>query len=192
MDIYANGFEIIKNVVVFVSCMLKVKIQTKIPKGCIARRYDESVLKVKCVCIGKKGIKALVDVKRRIGKGYIVVDEHPCALAKKILKCGVIVLSAEIDDKIIWNIACSDEAFKRLMEDVECELISKERFSEEDVLTFREYTMLKFAFERGFFDSPKGVSLDEIAKAFQCSKSTASETLRRAIRKVIRSYFEMG
>ena len=173
--------------------MLRVRIKTQIPKYGLAREYPNAILRLKCVCRGEKGIKALIDLKKPDEKTFLVIDEYECPLAQRILNAGAIVTSAEVsNNEALWNIVCSDDAFKRLMEEVECELISKERFSEEDVLTFREYTMLKFAFERGYFDSPKGVSLDEIAKAFQCSKSTASETLRRAIRKVIRSYFEMG
>ncbi len=169
--------------------MLKVRIRTKKPKYCIAK--SDGVFRIRCVCRGKRGIKAFVDIKKKNSSSSIVIDEHGCPLAMKILETGAIVLSAEIEEEIVWNLACSDEAFRKLMEEVECELISKENFSEKDILTFREYTMLKFAFERGYFDSPKGVSLEDIAKAFQCSKSTTSETLRRALKKVLKSYFNV-
>ncbi len=173
--------------------MLRVRIKTQIPKYGIARRYPNAILRLRCVCRGEKGIKALIDLKKPDGKTFLVIDEYECPLAQKILSTGVIVTSAEVsNNEAVWNIICSEKAFRKLMNEVECELISKERFSEEDVVTFKEYELLKFAFERGFFDSPKGITLDEIAKAFGCSKSTASETLRRGLKKVLRNYFELG
>ena len=51
--------------------------------------------------------------------------------------------------------------------------------------------MLKLAFEKGFFESPKKIKLDDLAKILGVSKSTASETLRRAIKKVVMRYFEL-
>jgi len=173
--------------------VLRVRIRTKVPREGIAKMYPDAILRLRCVCRGEKGIKALIDLKRPDGKTFLVIDEYECPLARKILDSGAMVTSAEVrGDEVVWNIVCSERAFKRLMESVECELISKEVFSEEDVLTFREYEMLKFAFERGYFDSPKRIGLEDLARFFDCSKSTASETLRRALTKVLRSYFEVG
>jgi len=176
--------------------MLRVKIRTSIPKYCIARRYPNAVLKLRCVCRGEKGIKAFVNLKTPDGKTVLVIDEHRCPLAQKILSSGAMVPSAEIHEDIVWNVVCNDEAFKNLMNALErskidYELVSKETFSEDDEITYREYTILRLAFERGFFDSPKKIKLEEIAKALDISKSTASETLRRGLKKVLKMFFEL-
>ncbi|WP_457548907.1 helix-turn-helix domain-containing protein [Archaeoglobus sp.] len=171
--------------------MLRVRIKTPVPEYCIAKNYPNSVLRLRCVCNGKRGIKALVDLKKRDGKTILVIDEHKCPLAQKILDTGAIVTSADVSNRdVIWNIVCSEKSFQKLMDYVECELISKERFSDVDAVTQREYEMLRFAFERGFFESPKGIRLDEIADTFGFSKSTVSETLRRGLKKVLKMYFE--
>jgi len=98
------------------------------------------------------------------------------------------VPSAEIHEDIVWNVVCNDETFKNLMNALErskidYELVSKETFSENDEITYREYTIFRLAFERGFFDRPKKIKLEEIAKALDISKSTASETLGRGLKK---------
>lgn len=172
--------------------MLRVRIKTQIPEYGLARKYPNAILRLRCVCRGEKGIKALIDLKKPDGKTFLVIDEYECPIAQKILSTGVIVTSADVsNNEAVWSIVCSEEAFRKLMNEIECELISKERFSEEDLVTFREYELLKFAFERGFFDSPKKIKLEEIAKAFDISMSTASETLRRGLKKVLKMFFEL-
>ncbi len=171
--------------------MLRVRIKTNIPNYCIAKKFPGAVLRIRNLCKGEKGIKALASVKTPNGRTTIAIDEHRCPLAKRILDSGVIVSSAEISDCIVWNLVCGEDAFRRLSDTVEFELIGKEVFSEKDELTFNEHEMLKFALERGFFDSPKKIKLGYIAEEFGISKSTASETLRRAIRKVLKNYFDL-
>ncbi len=176
--------------------MLRVRIRTPIPNYCIARRYPNAVLKLRCVCRGEKGIKAFVNLKTPDGKTVMVIDEHGCPLAQKILNSGAMVPSADIHEDIIWNVVCNDETFKNLITVLErsginYELVSKEMFSEDDEITYREYMLLKLAFEGGFFDSPKKIRLEEMAKALGISKSTASETLRRGLKKVLKMFFEL-
>ncbi len=173
--------------------MLKVRIKTRVPEMGLARRFADGVLRLRCVCRGDRGVKALIDLKRPNGNTYVVVDEYECPLASRILASGVIVVSAEVSgDTAVWNVVCSEESYRKLMESVDCELISKESFSGEDVMTFREYALLKLAFENGFFDSPKGIRLEEIARILGVSKSTASETLRRGLKKALKTFFEYG
>ncbi len=176
--------------------MLRVRIRTPIPKYCIAKQYPNAVLKLRCVCRGKNGIKAFVNLKTPDGRTIMVIDEHGCPLAQKILNSGVMVPSAEIHKDIIWNIVCNDEAFKNLITVLErsginYEFVSKEEFSEDDEITYKEYMLLKLAFEGGFFDSPKRIKLEEIARSLGISKSTASETLRRGLKKVLKEFFEL-
>ncbi|RUM34931.1 MAG: hypothetical protein DSY33_00865 [Archaeoglobus sp.] len=176
--------------------MLNVKIRTSIPEYCIVKKYPNAVLKLRCVCRGEKGIKALVNLKTSDRKTVIVIDEHRCPLAQKILNSGAIVSSAEIHKDIIWNVVCNNDTLKNLMNELEkskvnYELISKEKFSGDDEITYKEYVLLKLAFESGFFDSPKKIKLEEIAETLNISKSTASETLRRGLRKVLKLFFKL-
>ena len=52
------------------------------------------------------------------------------------------------------------------------------------------YMLLRLAYDMGFFDSPKRIRLEDVARLGNVSKSTASETLRRGIKKVLARFFE--
>ncbi|WP_456328550.1 helix-turn-helix domain-containing protein [Archaeoglobus sp.] len=44
------------------------------------------------------------------------------------------------------------------------------------------------AFNHGYFENPKKIKLEEIAEIIGVSKATASDLLRRAVKKVIKKY----
>ncbi len=169
--------------------MLKVKIETKKPKYCIAK--DGEVYVIKHIAKNNGKIRAVVDVKVKSRESYIYIDEHPCPLAVKILDSGCIITSAEVyNDRVIWNLICGGESFIKLMNTVSCKIIDKRYFREKDKITHREYVVLKKALEKGFFDNPRKVNLGELAKETGLAKSTLSDCLRRGIKKVLKSYFE--
>jgi len=58
------------------------------------------------------------------------------------------------------------------------------------VLTNRQHEVLAHALDAGFFDIPREATVDDVAAAFDVSKSTASDTLRRAQRNLTEWYFE--
>ena len=172
-----------------VSVMLKLKIETEKPKYCIAK--DDRIYFVKHIVRSKRGIRALIDVKSRLEKTLIFVDEHPCPLAVKILDSGCIITSAEVSEsKVVWNLVCSEEAFLKLMSSLKCRLLDKRHLSEKENITYKEYTALKKALEMGFFDSPKRITLEKLAKESGVAKSTLSDCLRRGLKKVLKDYFE--
>jgi len=49
-----------------------------------------------------------------------------------------------------------------------------------------EYRTLKYAFYRGFFDIPRGIDLDDLARELNLSKSTVNRYLRSALKKILR------
>ncbi|MDK2876499.1 MAG: hypothetical protein PWQ22_909, partial [Archaeoglobaceae archaeon] len=57
-------------------------------------------------------------------------------------------------------------------------------------ITFREEEVLRFALEKGYFDFPKKIRLEEIAEHFGIAGSTVSEILRRAQKKILEKYFK--
>ncbi len=60
---------------------------------------------------------------------------------------------------------------------------------DEEALTRRQEEILRVAFERGYFDYPKRVSIRDLAAIFHVSISTISEILRKGQTKVFASYF---
>ena len=55
-------------------------------------------------------------------------------------------------------------------------------------LTDIERRVLQMAYHMGFFDYPRGVSLDDLAREFGVSKATINIHLRNALRKIVSSY----
>ncbi|WP_081423301.1 helix-turn-helix domain-containing protein [Archaeoglobus fulgidus] len=56
-------------------------------------------------------------------------------------------------------------------------------------MTYREEEILKIALEKGYFDFPKRVKLEQLAEFFGIAPSTLSEILRRGQKKVLEKYF---
>jgi len=177
--------------------VLRVVIKTEVPKWCIIKNINRENVCIlfKQVWPDKCGIRALVTFKTPNGNKSKILKEHRCPLAESILNSGAVILSAVVKDcEILWSIACTDDEFKRLMNsldgvNVHYELIWKSKFFDEnDDLSYRELEALMIAFNHGYFENPKKIKLEEIAEIIGVSKATASDLLRRAVKKVIKKY----
>jgi len=56
-------------------------------------------------------------------------------------------------------------------------------------LTSRQEQIIRIAFERGYYDMPKKVTIEDLARSFKVSSSTLAEILQRGERKIIDQYF---
>jgi len=125
----------------------------------------------------------------------VLVREHTCFVALSILEAGCIITDAEIDErKVIWSIVCEDEAFLNLIRgleesEIDFEIVYKGEPEKESEVTYREEEILRLALERGYFDFPKRIKLEELADYFGIASSTLSEILRRGQKKVLEKYF---
>ncbi|WP_048085544.1 helix-turn-helix domain-containing protein [Archaeoglobus veneficus] len=175
--------------------MIRAKIRTSTPECCIIRKHGGS-LRFKHIWMGNEGIKGIIDVRSPDESRTVVVENHECSLAVEILDSGVMVISAEVErDSVVWVLICSGDAFRELITkleelNVDYEIIYKIKFSEDEDVSYKEYEILKLAFEMGFFENPRRVKLEDIAKRLGISKSTASDLIRRALKKVVRMYLE--
>jgi len=66
------------------------------------------------------------------------------------------------------------------------ELKSISKYSERPILTRRQAEVLDFALEHGYYEIPRKITLDQLARKLGVSKSTLSETLRAAEKKMMR------
>jgi len=73
--------------------------------------------------------------------------------------------------------------------DYKVELISLTRVKVTYNLTPRQEDIIQFALNKGYFDCPKRTHIWEIAQYFGISISTASEILRRGVKKMVSDYF---
>ena len=58
------------------------------------------------------------------------------------------------------------------------------------MLTKRQEEIIRAAFEKGYYDHPKKVTIKELAKLFDISPSTLAEILQRGERKIIWEHFK--
>jgi hypothetical protein len=58
------------------------------------------------------------------------------------------------------------------------------------LLTDRQATLVETAVEKGYYDTPRGCTLTDLAEEVGIAKSTASETLHRAEGKIIKEFVD--
>jgi predicted DNA binding protein len=58
----------------------------------------------------------------------------------------------------------------------------------EQLLTDRQFRLVTTAVDRGYYDTPRGCTLTELADALDLAKSTCSETLHRAEGRIVKEF----
>ena len=131
------------------------------------------------------------------GKLYGAVTTARCEICRILTDADVFLISAESkgDGKVEWTLVLSEkdvlkEIFDHLKaKSVNAELVKLTKIDDKETLTDRQDKITHVAFERGYFDYPKRISLRELAKMFDVSPSTLSEILRKGQRKIVMDYF---
>lgn len=125
-----------------------------------------------------------------------IVLNNNCRLAQLIAESGVFMVRAvPYNDYVTeWHLlAPNSTMINKLVERIrhagfnvdKCQSTSVET---EGVLTPKQYEVLRFAFDSGYYDVPRRIGVDELAESFELSKSTMSVIIRSAERKVINSF----
>ncbi len=198
--------------------MLKLQIKTPLPENCalgaIRAIESEAILEIEGFAKADEKIKSLVSLKARKvediirnlpsfcdamkishAEAKILIREHTCLVAHPILESGCIITDVDFDEKsITWSIVCDDDSFVNLIRKlesygVEFEIIYKGKPESDDDVTYREEEVLRIALEKGYFDYPKKIKLEDLAAIFGVAPSTLSEILRRGQKKVLKKYF---
>ena len=99
-----------------------------------------------------------------------------------------------VDGEAVWSLTAPRERLSELCDQLEAFGIpyAVERVGGEDpeepLLTDRQEDLLRAAAERGYYDTPRGCSLTELADEQGYAKSTVSEVLHRAEGAVVGHY----
>jgi len=180
--------------------MLKVVIKTATPNWC-RKIHGNGVMILKQIWLDKEGrVKALASLKSMNGCRDVIIRDHECELAKTILGSGAMVVLAQVrKDGILWTLVCTWEEFKTLMNSLNnlnlgYELIWKSSFFEKRnelsyELSYKELEILRLALEYGYFENPKKIKLRDLAKMLGVSEATASDLIRRALKKSLKNVF---
>jgi predicted DNA binding protein len=132
------------------------------------------------------------------GKVISAVTTARCEICRILTDSGVFLISAQSKDagKVEWTLILSEkDVLKGIFDhlkskNVEAELIKLTKIDDKESLTERQDKITQVAFERGYFDYPKRISLRELARMFDVSPSTLSEILRKGQRKIVLDYFK--
>lgn len=132
------------------------------------------------------------------GKVISAVTTARCQICRILTDADVFLISAQSKDegKVEWTLILSDKKvlkniFDHLKEkSVEAELVKLTKIDDKESLTDRQDKITQVAFDRGYFDYPKRISLRELARMFEVSPSTLSEILRKGQRKIVLDYFK--
>ncbi|HJX05019.1 MAG TPA: helix-turn-helix domain-containing protein [Thermoplasmata archaeon] len=121
-----------------------------------------------------------------------------CEICRILTDAEVFLMSAESkgDGKVEWTLVLTEKEvlkgiFDKLKDKgVQADLIKLTKIDDKESLTERQDKITHVAFERGYFDYPKRISLRDLAKMFDVSPSTLSEILRKGQRKIVLDYFK--
>ena len=130
------------------------------------------------------------------GRFLATVDMRSCSTCRILGDSDCLLDSAASrpDGGIRWNlIAPTGAALARLVEDlrdsgadVVVEKVTILRTARE--LTTEQERVLETAFDLGYFDIPRKIKLEDLARRLNISKATLDVVLRRAQRKVVASH----
>lgn len=132
------------------------------------------------------------------GKVIGAVTTARCEICRILTDSDVFLISAESkgNGKVDWTLVVSDKSVLKDIFDhlkskgVESDLVKLTKIDDKESLTERQDKITHVAFERGYFDYPKRISLRELARMFDVSPSTLSEILRKGQRKIVLDYFK--
>lgn len=132
------------------------------------------------------------------GKVIGAVTTARCEVCRILTDSDVFLISAESkgSGSVEWTLVVSDKSVLKNLFDhlkakgVEGDLVKLTKIDDKESLTERQDKITHVAFERGYFDYPKRISLRELARMFEVSPSTLSEILRKGQRKIVLDYFK--
>jgi len=127
------------------------------------------------------------------------IETRKCAACRPLADSDCFLISAHstTEGKVEWHLVSRTE--KDLLQLVErlkrnrcqVELKSKTKLNKRTKLTSRQEQIIRTAIERGYYDTPKKISIEQLADSFDISRSTLGEILQKAEKKVMLQYFMM-
>ena len=127
--------------------------------------------------------------------GSIVTNNCITCQALTGSNCFLTYAASLSSGKLEWHLIVGEEkSLSKLIKFLETkgcsvELKSKTYLSKKNILTSKQEKIIKIAFEKGYYDYPKGITLRELSKILKISFSTLNEILRRGEKKIIRDYY---
>ncbi len=133
----------------------------------------------------------------KMGQKKIWVYGKSCSACRVMALSEAVILSSTSVDtyRINYRVLVENRgAMRRLMkklEEADLKPMIIEGPEEKKIeISEREFSILKMCYELGYFENERRASLTEIAKIMGISTSSLSETLRRAMKKLVKDYLK--
>ena len=187
--------------------MMEVVLKIKIPESWmndIKNKYDASFKFLDCMPVGESGGRGLIeidatdnevdkiieDLKRHEAVCKVDISPSPdggilssivtkrCVACKALTGSDCFLTSALLKDdgQVEWNLITGEEGSQRLLGYYTCKVKRQEE-------------IIQIALERGYYDIPKKITIDKLAKIFKVSPSTLAEILQRGEKKIMKQFF---
>lgn len=133
-------------------------------------------------------------VKSKSGHVYGSASSLRCTVCKEVARSKCFLASVDVTSEgARWTIIGNNDSFRELLamlekRNIPLEVKMKRNLEDSELLTARQEQLLSVAFERGYFDFPKKVKLEELATLADVKTSTLAEILRRGQKKVLGEY----
>ena len=133
-------------------------------------------------------------MKSKSGHVYGSASSLRCTVCKDLAKSKCFLSSVDITSEgARWTVIGNNDSFRELLAALEKDKIPfevklKRNLEDTELLTARQEQLLSIAFERGYFDFPKKVGLEELATLADVKTSTLAEILRRGQKKILGEY----
>lgn len=142
-----------------------------------------------------KDVIEMEAMRSKSGHIYGATASRRCTVCKQVAesRCFLESVSVIPNGRAQWTILGNDESFRELLGALErrkipVEVIQRKNLKDSELLTARQEQILSIAFERGYFEFPKGIGLKELAAQTGVKTSTLSEILRRGQKKILAEY----
>jgi len=144
---------------------------------------------------GDKDVLDLEVIRSGSGHVYGAATSARCTVCKAVARsnCFLASVTMEAGGQARWRVVGSDDSFRELTTKLErnripFEVKLKKALEDKELLTTRQEQILAIAFERGYFDFPKKVGLEDLASIIGVKTSTMAEILRRGQKKIVGEY----
>lgn len=127
--------------------------------------------------------------------GEVVTNQCAACKALTASDCFLIFANSCGEGEIEWKLQARQRSalfdLIQTLRDLNygVELVSMTGVRETYNLTPRQEEVIRFALQKGYFDCPKETNIRQVAQYFDISISTASEILRRGVKKILRDFF---
>lgn len=142
-----------------------------------------------------RDVLSLEVIKSGSGHVYGAATSARCTVCKELARSNCFLASVSVETKgaAKWTILGSGDSFRELTRALErkkipFEVEMRKTLGDKDLLTARQEQIMTIAFERGYFDFPKKLGLEELAGMIGIRTSTLAEILRRGQKKILGEY----